>query len=291
MTTDLPLVSIGLPVYNGEKHISEAIDSLLGQDYPNIELIISDNASTDGTAAICQAYAKRDPRVRYHRNARNIGAIKNFNHVFSLARGEYFMWAGDHDIRAPNYVSACAKVLREDPSVVLCYTQTVRVDPDGTQSEIIPPRLDTRGLANTTRLQLVMWSLEYCYQVYGLHRSEALRRTRLFADSFGPDTVLLAELALLGSFAYVPELLFYMRRTPDSSDWVRYAARLNKRLTLWTVLPFYASMTIAHLGVVNRHVPQLHRKFMLMFSVLTCIPIRYRNVLRAMLRQVWQQRR
>ena len=189
MTGSKPLVSIGLPVYNGENFIPGAIDSLLAQDYAQIELIISDNASTDRTPEICREYAAKDSRVHYHRNSTNLGVVKNFNRVFELSSGDYFMWAGDHDLRAPTYVSRCMEIMAADPSVVLCCSQTVRVAPDGSHSAIIPPRLDTRGLAVVTRFQLVIWSLSYCYQTYGLIRSDALQAHTALPDTIGPDAV------------------------------------------------------------------------------------------------------
>jgi len=284
MTGSIPLVSIGLPVYNGENFIPGALDSLLAQDYAQIELIISDNASTDRTPEICREYAAKDSRVHYHRNSTNLGVVKNFNRVFELASGDYFMWAGDHDLRAPTYVSRCMEIMATDPSVVLCCSQTVRVAPDGSHSAIIPPRLDTRGLAVVTRFQLVIWSLSYCYQTYGLIRSDALKRTQLFRDTIGPDAVLLTELALLGAFAYVPELLFYMRQMPDAGDWVRYASKLNKHLTPLSSGYLYAQMIYNYLLVVHEQIHQPVRKIMLMLAVLLCIPIRYRLVLRDMIR-------
>jgi glycosyltransferase involved in cell wall biosynthesis len=288
--TSPPLVSIGLPVYNGEHFIAHAIESLLAQDYNPIELIISDNASTDRTPEICREYAANDPRVQYHRNNTNLGVVKNFNRVFELSSGDFFMWAGDHDQRAPTYVSRCMEIMIDDPSVVLSCSQTVRVAPDGSHSAIIPPRLDTRGLAPVTRFQLVIWSLSYCYQTYGLIRSDALRRTQLFRDTIGPDAVLLTELALLGAFAYIPELLFFMRQMPDTGDWVRYAAKLNKRLTPWSASYLYWQMVYNYLLAVHKHVHPLGRKIGLMLAVLLCIPIRYRLVLRDMIRSARARR-
>src|SRR3954452_21534224 len=110
MSESQPLVSIGLPVYNGEQFIRTALDSLLGQTYQPLELIICDNASTDQTAAICQEYLAKDQRVRYYRNPTNLGAVKNFNRAFELSSGIYFMWAADHDLREPTFVSRCVEV-------------------------------------------------------------------------------------------------------------------------------------------------------------------------------------
>src|SRR5690348_17890875 len=86
-------VAIGMPVWNGEKFVSEAIESILGQTYGDFELVISDNASTDATAEICRGYAKQDTRIRYFRQTKNIGAGPNHHEVFRLSAGRYFKWA------------------------------------------------------------------------------------------------------------------------------------------------------------------------------------------------------
>lgn len=111
MTDDKPLVSIGMPVYNGERYIRQALDSLLAQDYANFELIISDNVSTDGTQGICLEYAARDERIRYYRNETNLGALRNFNRVFELSSGKYFMWAAHDDVWNPAYVQEVLALL------------------------------------------------------------------------------------------------------------------------------------------------------------------------------------
>src|SRR5436190_12174806 len=93
-----PIVSIGLPVFNGERYLRQALDSLLGQDFQDFELIISDNASTDRTAEICRAYVAKDRRIRYYRNESNIGSAPNYRRVFELARGEFFKWCSHDDV-------------------------------------------------------------------------------------------------------------------------------------------------------------------------------------------------
>src|SRR2546425_9420098 len=93
-----PQVSVGLPVYNGERYLAEALDSLLTQSYEDFELIICDNASTDRTGEIARSYAAKDKRVRYARNDKNLGAGGNFRRGFALASGEYFRWAASDDV-------------------------------------------------------------------------------------------------------------------------------------------------------------------------------------------------
>jgi len=105
-----PKVSIGMPVYNGEPFIRKALDSLLAQTFTDIELIISDNGSTDGTEAICREYAACDARIRYVRQPENRGMSFNFLFVLDEARGEYFMWAAADDVWDVKYIETLFSV-------------------------------------------------------------------------------------------------------------------------------------------------------------------------------------
>lgn len=207
----MPLVSIGLPVYNGEKYLSEAIESILGQTFTDFELIISDNASRDRTAGICAAYERQDPRVRYHRRSRNIGAAGNFNKTFALARGKYFKWASYDDVCDAGFLAACIEVLEKDPSVVLAYPRTRVIDAGGKVIADYEDGLDFSSADRCERFRLLIRSDYHCYEVFGLMRSEVLRKTRLIGGFISSDRALLAELGLLGRFFEVPEHLFLRR--------------------------------------------------------------------------------
>ena len=215
MNTRVPRVSIGMAIYNEEKYLRESLDSLLAQDYADFELIISDNASEDATQAISLEYAARDPRVRYHRNETNVGSGENFNRVFRLSCGEYFMWAGGHDLWAPTFISRCVGVLEKDPSVVLCYPQVQFIDATGKQLSVVDSGMDTRHCTLLRRLNLTVLLTvldpTFAIKIYGVIRSNSLRQTRLARRVSAPDTLLLSELSILGSFANIPELLFYLR--------------------------------------------------------------------------------
>ena len=129
MTT--PAVSIGLPVYNGEAFLARALDSLLAQTFADFEIVVSDNASTDATAEICAAYAERDPRIRYHRHARNGGAAANYNFTVEMARGAYFKWMAHDDLVAPGFLQTCMDAFARAPeSVVLSFTKVCWVGVD-----------------------------------------------------------------------------------------------------------------------------------------------------------------
>ena len=125
--TKTPQVSIGMPVYNGESLIREALDSLLAQNFTDFELIISDNASTDGTEAICQEYTANDTRIRYVRQAENRGATANFQFVLDEAVGKYFMWAGDDDYWKRITLTKCLNYLRNNNDIS-AYATNVKID-------------------------------------------------------------------------------------------------------------------------------------------------------------------
>ena len=126
----IPTVSIGLPVYNGGNYIRDVLDSILS-NFNDFELIISDNASTDNTRAICRSYAEKDSRIRYHRNEENLGAAWNFNQVFHLARGKYFQWACHDDVWTSTLLERYVQVLDQMSDVVLCYSKTAYIDEHG----------------------------------------------------------------------------------------------------------------------------------------------------------------
>ena len=236
MTDNKPLVSIGMPVYNGEKHIRQALDSLLAQDYGNFELIISDNASTDTTQEICHEYAMRDKRIRYYRNQQNMGNAWNFNRAFELYSGEYFMWAADHDLWHPTFISRCVAVMEEDRSVVLVYPRTMLIDSCGCSLGITPDQIDTRGLAPVKRYIRIIWGLGWCNMVYGVIRGEVLAETSGFRNVWGTDNALLAELALRGSFAQIGEPLFYRRESRPHLE-----PEMNKKRVLYDLDPTTAA--------------------------------------------------
>lgn len=208
-----PLVSIGLPAYNAARYLREALDSLLGQDYPNLELIVSDNASDDATAQICAEYVKRDGRLRYHRNAENMGAVWNFNQVLELARGEYFMWAAYDDLRDPHYVSACAAMLQSRPDAVMCCTGVRFIDEDGGELVEPPSVVGIRPVGKTARdrMRQVVRAMHWT-DFYGLSRTATLRLTRRPIPVWGFDVVALLEICLRGPVALVPEPMFSYRR-------------------------------------------------------------------------------
>lgn len=214
-----PLVSIGLPVYNEERFLEKALESLLSQDYGNLELIVSDNCSTDRTPKICEAYAARDRRVRYIQNATNVGAVKSFNRIIELVQGKYFMLAGGHDLWHPTALSRCVSILEAEPGVVIAYSGGVFIDMNDQRMDLPTDQFDTRGLSARERYIKVIRTLATCSGMYGVIRTHALRESEPSQNIWGPDFCLLGELALKGEFALIPEPMFFRRlNRPDEED-------------------------------------------------------------------------
>jgi hypothetical protein len=208
-----PLVSIGMPVRNAERHLREAIDSLLAQDYSNLEVIISDNASSDATESICREYARRDPRVSYQRSDEDRGAVWNFNQVFGLARGTYFMWAAHDDLRAPRYMSACVAELESHPDAGLCCTEVEFIDEDGTPVPLWTAMIRPVGPTASSRVSAIARS-RYWLDVYALMRSAVLAQTTLAQPVWGFDVSIQLQMSLRCQVRIVHEKLFLYRVDP-----------------------------------------------------------------------------
>lgn len=211
MINQKPRIAIGMPVYNGEKYIESAILSILAQTYTDFEFIVSDNASTDRTREICLAYAASDSRVHYYCNESNLGAAPNYNRVFQLSSNEFFKWADYDDLLAPEFLSKCIAVMDQDPDIVLCFPSVRVIDETG----VILGDHQFKSITSSPRARIRFQNLalypDMAYQVSGLMRSSAIKKTALHGSYPSSDLVLLAELSLHGGFYQIPEALFFPR--------------------------------------------------------------------------------
>ena len=231
-----PQLTIGLPVYNGEKYLGEALDCLLGQSFADFEIIICDNASTDGTSAICAAYLRRDPRIRYRRGERNVGATANFRLAFESGKAPLFKWAAHYDLYHPHYLAACVDILRRNPDVVLAHSATAFIDDAGQMFPFDPATgqfrdpitgeqqtPDAPSIGDTAEPAFRFWQVlsraRWGSHIFGVIRREALERTQLLANFASGDRATLAELALIGRFQATNER-FYLKRFHKSGSWV-----------------------------------------------------------------------
>lgn len=232
-----PKVSIGMPVYNGEKFICHALDSLLIQTFTNFELIISDNASTDSTRSICLDYAKKDRRIRFYHNNKNLGALENFQKVLELANANYFMWVAHDDLWEPSYISTLIDNMNNDENIVLSFAMFNTIDEKGTEISKYPYILEIPSNNLYQRLSNYINQHEQfgkANPIYGLmqkrYAKTAFQSTfDLMKDGvWGSDMLFVFQLLTLGKLGVAEEILFHKRKlstAPSSNmpdDWYSY---------------------------------------------------------------------
>lgn len=242
MNDNKQLVSIGLPVYNGDLFIRQAIDSLLAQDYDDFELIISDNCSEDRTQEICMKYAAQDKRVKYSRCRVNMGAFWNFNHVFELSTGRYFMWASHDDYWEPSYISACFKAYKQFPNIVLASAFCESFDPEKRIENFIDIGLTTIGLSPQERFVQYKTNLHNGRNInslfYGIYKRNFLSKVMPLKKVIANDHLILAELCLQGEFETVKEKMITKRWGGASSSHRKNAHAQGIKNELLILFPY-----------------------------------------------------
>ncbi|NNF59474.1 MAG: glycosyltransferase [Rhodothermaceae bacterium] len=235
-----PTVSIGLPVYNGARYLRAALDDFLAQTWTDFELIVCDNASTDDTEAIVREAMARDPRIRYVRNERNLGALPNANKTVALSRGCYFCLAAYDDRHTPEFLERLVQALEADPGAVLAYGGSVLIDAEGEPFRYDRPTrhyVDGAGRSvryvhglerplpgdPVARYRAVLKSRGVDAPIHGLFRKDALVQTAGH-QLYGSDRLIIAHAALLGRFAFVDAPLFHFRIHPGSTLYLDRAA-------------------------------------------------------------------
>lgn len=233
-TPGLPRVTVGIPVYNGENYLAEAIDSILAQSFGDFELLISDNASTDRTEAICREFASRDPRIVYFRQPENLGAAHNYNFVFHNSHGEYFKWAAHDDLVDPQFLELAVAALDLHPEVPLVFSKTRKIDEHGKVVGTYGETYEQMRLSSprpAERFGDMVCMPNNCVALFGLMRKSQLATTNLHAAYPGADRCLLGELALRGPVYEIPEYLFLRRDHPGA--YTHQQNRTRYRMGWW----------------------------------------------------------
>jgi glycosyltransferase involved in cell wall biosynthesis len=260
-----PRLSIGLPVYNGEDHLGESLEALLGQTYGDFELVISSNASTDATDDICRDYAASDPRIRFFRQPRNVGAAPNHDFVFRKSRGELFKWASGDDLYARDLVEQCVRLLDTHPEAVLAHSWTAAVDEHGTVVQAFEYPLATDSPDPRARLHSMLFGGDdlpgaiRADDFYGIIRADVLRRVKPHGSFHHADQTFMCELALHGRFVQYPGFLYFRRHhagraheaNPSIKSW---CANLDprRRGRLHPAARLVAEFAWANLAMVGR---------------------------------------
>lgn len=206
----MSLVSIGLPVRNAGTRAADVARSVLAQDHADLELLITDNASTDDTEEVCRQLARDDSRVSYHRQERNIGLLNNFVYAIGAAKGTYFRWIGDDDRLEPGFVGRCLEVFEAAPRLLLVTTAISYTGPDGEvqSAEYHGTGLDSDDPVDrlAEMLRLLNTSHLVIDPLYGM-----VRRARVAAiprrNMLREDEVFSTKLALAGPWQHVNEVL------------------------------------------------------------------------------------
>ncbi len=200
-------VTIGLPVYNGGASREKALVSLLNQTYTNLTVVVADNASTDDTASICQAWAEKDARVQIHRHPSNIGAFENFRFVLNQAKTVYFMWAAHDDYYEPTFIKTMVDILNATPSAGVAASWVRQFEP---QTNTTVGYLQGTSKVNPNSLYnyfIALLSMDV-HIIYGLFRKDcidACMHTCSFSDF--SDAYVVQYMAVHSRIVVVPQYL------------------------------------------------------------------------------------
>ncbi len=266
-SSDGPLVSIGLPVFNAEHYLHECVGAILAQTYRNFELIISDNASVDATESICRRYVSSDPRVRYYRNPRNLGATFNFRQVVTFSSGKYFLWAAHDDMFAPEYVERSISVLENNPEVVLCYSKSIEIDEQGQPVERKEQALAADSAHVRQRFHELIRMDHNCQAMFGVMRTAVLKRTSVHGDFPDSDRCMLAEVALYGKFFELPDHLFF-HRSHALQMTQQFPSRQERMVRLNPDRGF--SLVFPHFRQLREYLLAIHRSHLAWKDCLAC---------------------
>jgi glycosyltransferase involved in cell wall biosynthesis len=242
-----PALTIGVPVYNGERYLAQALAGIQAQTLADFRVVIADNASTDRTEEIARAAAAADPRIEYLRRDRNVGLVANWNGLFTDTDGELFAWHSSDDVAAPEFYASCLELLREQPDAAAGCTQIGLIGSDGESLGPDPERIRGDHPDRAVRFVELASFRHYCQFYYGVFRRSMLARTRLMLPFFwSSDRLLLAELALQGRLARDPRQLYFVRQHQER---VTEGGRRN----------FYARLASPHRGTTLRYARELAR--------------------------------
>jgi glycosyltransferase involved in cell wall biosynthesis len=267
-----------MPIYNEERFLERTLASLRAQDYGNIQILISDNASTDRTGEVAKRIAKDDARIRYKRVAENVGVASNFRQVLEEADGKYFMWAAGHDEWSEDLISASVATLESNENASIAFATSYWINEDGERDNRDTHYPDTRGMSLFARFFTVFWG--NMHPVMGVIRLDSLRRTGSIQSFAGADLVLLSELILMGDFVQAPGAWWNRRdvrsKESHSERMKRYTNKeyghattaLDRRFPLLKLPLALVSV------VIKARISWLQKSFLLA-ALLPCLPVRY----------------
>lgn len=241
------LLSIGLPVFNGERYLAQALAGIRAQTLADFDVVIADNGSTDHTGEIARAVVSADSRFHYVRRERNIGLVPNYNQVFAETDGEFFAWHAADDLTHPDFYRVCVNLLRCHPEAAAATSEILLIDPAGQVLGPDPERIHADHPDPAVRFRELASFCHFAQFTYGVYRRSMMARTRLMLPFFWTsDRLFLAELALQGPLVRDPRHLFYVRQH-------------GERVTLGNRASFYAGLASPQRGTTWRYSRELRR--------------------------------
>jgi glycosyltransferase involved in cell wall biosynthesis len=275
-TPPLP-ISIGMPVRNEARFLRQALDSLIAQTGVTLEIILSDNASTDETPAICEEYCAKHPFIRYTRFEHNQGASQNFRYVLQQAKHDYFIWASGHDLWEPNYLYECARILHANPDAMIAFGTTCWIDADGQPFDRSWGWSDTRGLSNVARYFTVFWG--NMNPIISLIRRAPLQQQSI-SDMVGIDLALLLALSMRGDFVHAHVTRWSRREFRKEKTYEqkleRYGSADFALSTSWWARHFpLARLPMRLIGDIFAAPLPVSRRLMIFAILLITLPIKY----------------
>jgi glycosyltransferase involved in cell wall biosynthesis len=242
-----PALTIGVPVFNGERYLAQALAGIRAQTFTDFEVVIADNASTDRTGEIAQEMAATDPRFRYVRRPENIGLVPNYNQLFTGTTGEFFAWHDSDDVTDPEFYRACLTQLRASPAAAAATSDILLIDSDGQVIGPDPERVRGDHPDLAVRFAELASFDHFCQFTYGVYRRSMMARTRLMLPFFwSSDRLFLAELALQGTLLRDPRRLYLVRQH-------------GERVTLGGRAKFYAGLASPKRGTTLRYARELQQ--------------------------------
>jgi len=228
MIVDSPLVTVCIPVYNESKNLASTIENIINQDYMNLEILISDNDSTDDSFDIAQSYVDKDNRIKLKRLDKNIGASSNIQEMVNEGSGKYCMLVGAHDLRQHNMISSCVSIMEERKSISIVHPKAMWIDGTGKVIDEINASLSTVGIKSPiARVATTLFAHGYGSVVYGLMRYSDLKKINIGARIIAADILWMAEMSCYGEIYYDDSVTLYCRHNSEvAGDWGKYIERI-----------------------------------------------------------------
>ena len=261
-----PTVSVGVPVFNGEKSILRCLAGLQSQTCQSFEVIILDNCSTDGTEEICLNFVKSHPNFTYIRNHRNFGGAANLNRALGAAKGEYFMWAAHDDFHNPGFIKSCLKLMLTNPTAVLCNTG-MNVCIDSVHDLTFRITMKTfKNIENRVKRFKEAYLRFPSPGFYGLYRTNIIRQIREIQPIVGAEYPWALELSLLGEFVSCDSFDFYYINSLTQIN--SYETRVTDEHTLLLKIQNYISRQLSYLAIVSRSELSIIEKIQLFLFII-----------------------